>query len=101
MQLPIFQTPLKDLSLMETKWASIINPFISNPSLSSSIINNVSLKNGTTVINHLLGRKLQGWRLCRVRGPATIYDNQDKNQTPELTLVLISNAVVDVDIEVF
>lgn len=86
---------------METKWASIINPFISNPSLSSSIINNVSLKNGTTVINHLLGRKLQGWRLCRVRGPATIYDNQDKNQTPELTLVLISNAVVDVDIEVF
>lgn len=87
--------------LAKTKWPSILNPFISNPSLNSVIIQKVSLINGTTSVNHTLQRNLQGWRIVRVRGPATIYDKQDSNQTPDLTLVLVSNAAVTVDIECF
>lgn len=101
MSLPIFQTNIKELSLLETQWASQINPFLLNPSLQSIILKNVSLINGTTTVNHRLGRKLQGWRLIRVRAAATIHDNQDTNQMQDKTLVLVSNASVIVDLEVF
>lgn len=101
MNLPIFLSKLQDLMMMQTKWAGVLNPMLSNPSIQSVILPNVVLKNGTTVVNHLLGRTLIGWRLIRVRAAATIYDTQDSNQTPNLTLVLVSNAAVMVDLEVF
>lgn len=101
MNLPIFLTQIKDLSLMQTKWASILNPLLSNVSVQNGILKNVALGNGTTVVNHLLGRKLIGWRLIRIRSSAQIYDTQDSNLTPEITLVLVSNAAVVVDLEVF
>lgn len=102
MQLPYFQSAIKELSLLQTKWRSILNPFLSNPGLNSQIIPNVFLENSTTtVINHGLGRVLLGWRLVRVRAAANIYDTQDSNQTPELTLILRSSANVIVNLEVF
>jgi hypothetical protein len=61
----------------------------------------VALANGTTVVNHLLGRKLIGWRIIGINGAATIYDQQASNQTPALTLVLVSNAAVIANLEVF
>lgn len=97
MQLPKGLT----LPMMQTKWASILNVLLSNPSLNSNILENVSLGSGTTVINHLLGRKLLGWRIIRINAAATIYDQQTSNQTPDLTLVLVSNAVAIVTLEVF
>lgn len=89
------------LSLMQTRWAAILNPLLGNPSLNSVILGNVSLNNGTTVVNHLLGRKLTGWRIIRINAAATIYDQQASNQMPESTLVLVSNAVATVSLEVF
>lgn len=83
------------------RWASQLDPLLAKPTSSSIILKNVSLAAGTTVVNHLLGRVLQGWKLVRVRSAATIYDEQDSNQTPNLTLVLNSSAAVIVDIEVF
>lgn len=101
MQLPYFQSEIKELSLLQTKWKSILDPLLATSSVQSSILPNVILSNGTTVINHKLGRKLVGWKIVRQRAAASIYDTQDSNQTPQLTLVLVSNAVVVVDIEVF
>lgn len=89
------------LELMQTKWAGIINPLLTNPSLNSVILESVSLGIGSNSINHTLGRKLTGWRLVRLRAAATIYDTQDVNPMPDLTLLLTSNAVVTVDLEVF
>lgn len=87
---------------MQTKWRSILNPFLSNPGLSSQIIPKVFLANSTsTVVNHLLGRELVGWRVVRQRAGSNISDRQDTNQTPELTLVLHSSADVTIDLEVF
>lgn len=99
--LPIFQTKIQELLLLQNKWSAILNALISNPSLQSNILSSISLNNGTTVINHLLGRKLTGWRVIGINGAATIYDNQTTNQTPQTNLVLISDAAVVVNLEVF
>lgn len=87
--------------IAQDRWASQLDPLLAKPTSDSIILKKVSLINGTTVVNHLLGRTLQGWRTTRVRAAATIYDQQDNNQTPALTLVLVSNAAVVVDLEVF
>lgn len=100
-QLPQFQSDDRNFQLMQNSWGAIINPIVNNPANLSLLLKNVSLANGTTTINHLLGRKLQGWKVIRQRASASIYDSQDANQYPELTLVLVSSAVVVVDLEVF
>lgn len=99
--LPIFTTDNKDLTLLQTNWAKSINPLLKNPSLQSNILSQVDLAIGSNTINHLLGRKLQGWRIVRLRANAAIYDNQDNNPRPDQTLILVSDAVVSCDIEVF
>lgn len=101
MALPIFKDSNQSLMLLQTNWKSQLDPVLSNPTIQNLILKNVQLANGTTVINHLLGHKLRGWKIVRQRAAASIYDNQDSNQTPQLTLILISNASVSVDIEVF
>jgi len=87
--------------LSSTPWASAIEPVINNPANKSIILKNVALVSGQNVVNHLLGEKLVGWKTTRVRAAAVIYDIQDTNPTPALTLVLFSSAPVVVDLEVF
>lgn len=99
--LPIFQTGDKDLTLIQNKWSSILNPVIANPSTNSLILKNVLLTTGSNTVNHLLGRTLQGWRVVRLRGPASLYDTQDSNPMQDLTLLLTSSADVSCDLEVF
>ena len=99
--LPYFQSQMPEFSMMQTKWKSILDVLLSNPSLQNLILQNISLINGSNVINHRLGRKLLGWRIIRLRASANIYDTQDSNSTPALTLQLTSDADVSVDLEVF
>lgn len=101
MSLPIFLTDDKDFGLMQTRWASEINPLLLSPFLQGRLIQNVSLSTGDNVVNHGLNRKLQGWVLVRQRAAATIYDKQDLNQIPNLTLTLNTSANVSVDLYVF
>lgn len=87
---------------MQQQWATIINPVITNPALNVSILPSIALKTGKNVVNHLLGRSLQGWYVTRLRGSApAIYDLQDANQTPQLTLVLESSGNIVIDLAVF
>lgn len=99
--LTIFQTASKDLQLMQTSWATQLNPVIASPLSTPLILKSVKLINGTTTINHRLGKGLTGWMIVRQRGPASIYDTQDTNQQATLTLQLVSSAAVTVDILVF
>jgi hypothetical protein len=101
MKLPMFQSADQAFQLLQQKWASIINPLLENPSLQSNILSNVKLINGTNTINHLLGRKLQGYRVILKSADSNIHDNQLTNQTPDKTLILISSAVATVSLEVF
>lgn len=90
-----------DLNQMQNKWAAIIDPVTTNPANNSLILHNISLVTGTNVVNHKLGRKLQGWKVVRQKAAASLYDTQDSNQMPELTLQLVSSANVTVSLEVF
>ncbi len=101
MLLPFIQTQIRELSLMQSRWKSLIDPILRNPSNGGLILSNVILAIGTNRINHNLGQKLQGWKLVRKRAAASIYDVQDVNQTPQFTLNLVSDAIVSVDLEVF
>lgn len=83
------------------RWASIIEPVISNPLIQGHILKNVNLKVGVNTVPHKLGRKLIGWNTVRVRGLCQLYDEQDTSGLPELFLTLVSDADVSVDILVF
>ena len=85
-----------------TKWASILNPVLSNPTNNVSILENVGLTAGNNSIPHLLGRNLQGWYVVRMQNTyAQIYDTQSSNPYPALNLNLHSSASVVVSIAVF
>lgn len=98
MTLPIFQTNIRELSLMQTQWSSLIKPVIDAPINNGVLLPGVVLISGVTVVNHLLGRKLQGWQLTDTNAAATIYRSQPKS---DKTLTLTSNAAVTVDLWVF
>lgn len=89
------------LSMMQTKWASILDPLLANPLNGISILKNITLASGINVINHKLQQPLQGWFIVRRRAACNLYDTQDSNQTPQLTLQLVSDAAASVDIGVF
>lgn len=114
MALPLQQTSLHDLSLLQTKWKAALDPLLAAPQSSGHVIKSVKLVSGANVINHGLGQNLQGWYAVRRRqwkssGTPTAYDvtdTQDSNQMPQLTLQLYctqgttTNPVI-VDIYVF
>jgi hypothetical protein len=102
MLLPQITSPtIASIQTALTKWKSILDQVLMNPSLQSSILENVPLVNGSTTINHGLGRTLTGWRVIRLSGAATIHDTQSNNPQPTLTLLLTSSAAVTVSLEVF
>lgn len=83
---------------METKWASILNPVVANPTNNVAMLVDIVLINGSTTINHKLGRMMQGWFLVDVNGAATIYRSKPMN---DKTLTLTSDANVTVSLGVF
>jgi hypothetical protein len=89
------------IDLMQNKWAAQINPILANLLVQGQLLKDISLINGTTIVNHKLGRKLQGWMITGINAAATVYDNQASNQTPQLTLSLTSNAAAIASIWVF
>jgi hypothetical protein len=98
MQLPLYNTKIHDLSILQTRWKSIIDPVIANPLNSVSILNNIALVSGNNQISHLLGQMQQGWFLTDIDAAATIYRYQPFNST---YLYLNASAPVTVSIGVF
>lgn len=97
MALPLHLT----LPQTQTQWSAELNPVLSNPLINGQLLSAIKLSNGQTTVNHKLGRKLQGWFIVGIDAPATIYDAQANNQTPQITLSLVSNAVTTVTLWVF
>jgi hypothetical protein len=84
--------------MLQDRWKSILDPLLSKPLSSANIVSNVSLTIGDNVINHKLGRLMQGWMLTDVTGAAVIYRSAPMNA---LTLTLNSDANVTVSLLVF
>lgn len=98
MQLPLQQTAVKDLSLLSTKWKSIIDPVLANPMTNMLILKNVRLLTGNNAIPHLLQQIQQGWVIVDIQAAAAIYRNAAFNDT---YLYLSTSADVTVSIGVF
>ena len=93
------QLPQKlSLDMMQTRWASILNPFIGSAFLNGLLLQNVALINGVTTINHLLGQQMSGWVISDINAAANIYGSHPLNG---LTLTLTSDAACIVSIYVF
>jgi len=86
------------LDQLQTKWASQINPILSLPMLQGLQLNDISLKPGVNVINHLLQRQQQGWILTDKQGVADIQRTAPFNN---LTLTLTSSGTCQVSLWVF
>lgn len=72
------------------------------PTINGRLIRNISLKAGTvSPISHQLGRFIVGWQIVRIRGNANVWDEQDTNVTPTLTLNLTTDTDIKIDIWVF
>lgn len=98
MALPLFNVGNPTLQLWQTQWKSQLDPVIAKPIVDGLLIENITLKNGTNVINHRLGRKMQGWIIVDINAGAAIYRSQPLN---DLTLTLISGADCIVSLWVF
>ena len=84
----------------QTLWSAILNPIISSPLSAVQVLPNINLNNGTTIINHKLGRKIQGWWVISPDAAALIYQpvNSPNNST---NLTLVSSAAVVVNLAVY
>lgn len=87
---------------MQTQWSKDLNPVLANALVNGRLVRNQMLGTGNNVVNHGLGRNLQGWFVTRLRGSfSQIYDTQDSNTMPSLTLNLNASAPVSVDLWVY
>ncbi len=86
------------LDAMANRWATFIDPLLSNPMSKGIYLKNISLLNGVNTINHLLQRKQQGYIIIDQDAEASIYRSQPFNG---LTLTLTSNAIVNISLFVF
>ncbi len=96
--LPIFQSPSKEFSLMQTQWASQLNPLLTQPTSNAILLKDVNVLSGSNVINHKLGRTPQGWVVVDQTSSATFY--RSAIQTP-LTLTLTASADSVISLLVF
>lgn len=102
LSLPIFHTEDKNISLLQTNWAAQLNPIIQLPLSNSILLPLISLSMGDNVINHRLGRNLQGWIVTRMENAfVELFDKQSTNQMKDKTLILNSSAVGLIDLIVF
>ncbi len=99
MKLPIFNTFDK---AKQTTWASQIDPVTSFPPVQGVLLTRITVGTGLNVIDHGLGRVPQGYIVTRVTGAFnTLYDQQEINPRPALTLFLTSSSDAIVDLWVF
>lgn len=98
---PKLQSTDQTLNLVQDNLIRTLNPVFDTPTLGGQILTKVPLVIGSNSINHKLGRNLVGWQIVRQRALASIYDTQDTNTTPSITLNLVSDAIVVVDLYVF
>jgi hypothetical protein len=99
-QLPLIRGLADSFQL--PRWKSILDPLLAAPASDAQLLSSISLVNGTTVVNHKLGRALKGWMVVLNSTAGTdIYDSQDTNPSPDKTLILNSSAAAVVSLLVF
>lgn len=83
---------------METRWASLLNPVLSNVFVQGQLLTGIDLIAGDNVINHKLSRKMVGFAIVDIDAPAITYRSQPFN---DKTLTLTSDAITTINLWVF
>lgn len=86
------------LDLMQTRWASEIEPVINLPPNQGVLLKNIQLANGVTVINHRLSKQMQGYIITDQDAAASIHRSKPLNAS---TLTLTSNAACNISLWCF
>ena len=97
----LVQTPDRLVNQLQSNIVTPLNDLLKNEIVNNNILKDVKLVIGLNHINHLLGRELIGWFVIRRTSDAVIYDAQNTNKTPDVTLILYSDAVATISLEVF
>lgn len=84
--------------LLLSRWKSILDPVIAQPLTAANYLPSMVLINGTTIINHKLGRIPQGWFLVDINGAANVYRVGPYTTT---TFSLTSTASISASLVVF
>jgi hypothetical protein len=95
------QTDSREINQIQSNIATILNPIQANPMSSGIIVDGIVLASGSNVIQHTLGRILQGYIVILKSANVTIYDSQSTNATPNLTLVLVSSGAATISLYLF
>lgn len=91
----------REFVLSEQRTRDAINQALA-PLLDGHLLENIGLTGGVdATISHSLGRKLRGWFLVRSTATGTVFDKQDANDAPELTLVLQTATTKTISLWVF
>lgn len=99
--IPRVQSDNAALNQFQSLVLAQLNPLLARPLNSGVILKDVDLVAGSKKISHTLNRVLQGWFLVRNPSGLFVYDDQDNNTNPELTLTLIADAPGIVNVFVF
>jgi hypothetical protein len=86
------------LAQMQTTWASQINPLLVNPLVNGHLLTGIVLSSGPNVINHKLGRQMQGWFVVDKISAATAFRSAPFNSS---TLTLTASGTDTVSLWVF
>lgn len=96
MSLPIFKNGDQPFQLMQTVWASQLNPFLKNPIIQGLSRSNIVMTASTPlVINHLLSRMMLGWFLIDNSANAVVWRTQPFNAST-ITLEASANTTISI-----
>lgn len=89
------------LAQLQSKWPAQLNPVLANLLVNGQLLSNITLINGTTVVNHKLGRPILGWFITSPQGPFGNVYQTSYQPNPSLTISLTNNASLITDLWVF
>jgi hypothetical protein len=98
MALPVFQSSIRELQMLQSQWTGQLNPVLANPTTNLSLLQNVAIKTGVNTINHLLGQTQQGWIVTDINAAVTLYRSQPFN---DKTLTLVSSGPATISLAVY
>jgi hypothetical protein len=98
----VISTDSDDLDRVQGNIDDAISPVIASAVVGGNLITGISMTAATDkVINHGLGRALQGWTLVGVSADTRVFDKQATNSNPKSTLILQSVNTATISIWVF
>jgi len=85
-------------SQQQTTWAQQLNPVLTNPLVQGSLLSGIPITTGSNVINHKLGRQMQGWMVVDTTAAVTLYRSAPFNSS---TLTLVASGTSTIALWVF